>query len=193
MMMLIISGFVEGYDLGVATIGNLYIQDRYFVSLAPLGAALGALVAGPFVDRWGRRPVVFASDVLYVLGGAFITMFKLHYGLIYLGRFVVGLAIGVTSMVVPIYITEVVPNELRGRFVAWYTFMVVLGQFTANVVSLLMTDKLVMIYWVGGIFVAIQMAGLIFLVPESPRWLAKKSKEDEAEKILEKIYKPEYV
>ena len=97
------------------------------MSLAPLGAALGALVAGPFVDRWGRRPIVFAADILYILGGALITLYHLEYGLIYLGRFVVGLAIGVTSMVVPIYITEVVPNELRGRFVAWYTFMVVLG------------------------------------------------------------------
>ena len=65
--------------------------------------------------------------MLYVLGGGIITMYLLDYRLLYFGRFIIGLAIGVTSMNVPIYISEMVPNELRGRFVAWYTFTVVLG------------------------------------------------------------------
>jgi len=188
-----ISGFIEGYDLGVATINNLYIQDSLFIAIGPLGAAIGALISGIFADKWGRRPTVLLSNILYLLGGMFIVLYEFKYVLIYIGRFIVGLAIGVTSMNVPIYISEVVPNELRGRFVAWYTFSVVVGQFAANVASLILGRRIVWIYSIGEFFVIIQIIGILLVVPESPRWLAKNGQQAEAEKVLDQIYKPESV
>jgi MFS family permease len=127
LLVLMTSGFIEGYDLGMITFANLYLKDRYFLSLGSLGAAIGALISGPIVDRFGRRPIVLVADVMYLLGGSCMCFYKLEHGMLYFGRLLVGLAIGVTSMNVPIYISEIVPNEVRGRFVAWYTFLVVAG------------------------------------------------------------------
>ena len=96
-------------------------------------------------------------------------------------------------MNVPIYISEIVPNEVRGRFVAWYTFLVVAGQFTANVVALLLKDNIIVLTIIGEVLVVIQVFGVIWVIPESPRWLAKNGQEKEADKVMELIYKPEYV
>jgi len=127
LLVLMTSGFIEGYDLGMITFANIYLKDRYFLSLGSLGAAIGALISGPIVDKFGRRPIVLFADAMYLLGGGIMCIYHSGNGFLYLGRLFIGIAIGVTSMNVPIYISEIVPNEVRGRFVAWYTFLVVAG------------------------------------------------------------------
>lgn len=122
-----------------------------------------------------------------------MSFYQQAHGLLYFGRLCIGFAIGVTSMNVPIYISEIVPNEFRGRFVAWYTFIVVFGVMTANVISLLLRDQFFIIFWIAEIFVVGQIISVFFIIPESPRWLAKRGRQEEAEKVLELIYKPEYV
>ena len=195
LLFLMISGLIEGYDLGVTAFMNLKINDRYFLSLSSLGSAFGALFSGPIVDKWGRRSVVIMADLLYLMGGVVMTFYNYEHWVIYAGRFIVGLATGVTSMNVPIYISEVVPNEVRGRFVAWYAFLIVAGQLLANVMALILinVDFIIIIFWIGELFVLIQILGLVFVIPESPRWLAKNGQTSEANKVLDKVYKPEYV
>ena len=146
---LLLSGFIEGYDLGIVTFANLYVKDRFFLSLGSLGAAFGALLSGPIVDRWGRRPIVIFADIMYILGGIIMSFYRYEYTVLYIGRIFIGVAIGVTSMNVPIYISEIVPNEVRGRFVTWYTFLVVAGQLTANIVSLVLRNNFITIFWIG--------------------------------------------
>ena len=102
-----------------------------------------------------------------------MSFFRHHMGILYLGRISIGLAIGVTSLNVPIYISEIVPNEVRGRFVAWFTFLSVLGVLTANVVTLILKDQFFMIFWIGEVLVMAQIFAVWFKMPESPRWLAK--------------------
>ena len=150
---LMTSGFIEGYDLGIITFANVYFSDRFFLSLGSLGAAFGALMSGPIVDRFGRRPIVMFADIMYILGGICMSFYKYEFWVLYMGRIFIGIAIGVTSMNVPIYISEIVPNEVRGRFVAWYTLLVVAGQLTANVVSIILKDKFIVIFWIGQIIV----------------------------------------
>lgn len=91
-----------------------------------------------------------------------------------IGRIFAGLAIGITSMNAPLYISEVCPTEIRGRVIAIYTFSVVFGQFLANILALMLVE--IKFGWrllvsVSVIIALIQLVGTIFL-PESPRWLA---------------------
>jgi len=155
LFVLMSSGFVEGYDVGIISFANLYVQDRYFLSLGSLGAAFGALMSGPIVDKWGRRPILIFADFMYLLGGICMSFYHLEFGMLYVGRLCIGVAIGVTSMNVPIYISEIVPNEVRGRFVAWYTLLVIAGFLTANVVSLLLKDRFIILLWIGEICVIV--------------------------------------
>ncbi len=76
LLCLMTSGFIEGYDLGMITFANLYLKDRYFLSLGSLGAAIGALISGPIVDKFGRRPIVLVADVMYILGGAAMCFYQ---------------------------------------------------------------------------------------------------------------------
>ena len=79
------------------------------MSLALLGAFFGSLIAGPFSDAFGRKPIIIVSDVLFITG-SIIMYFAGTVYVLFIGRFIVGLAVGVASMVTPVYLSEVSPN-----------------------------------------------------------------------------------
>ena len=81
--------------------------------MAQLGAFFGALIAGPLSDKIGRKPTIIISDVLFTFG-ALAMAFSVSISSLMIGRVIVGLGIGIASMVVPIYISEICPKELRG-------------------------------------------------------------------------------
>ena len=70
------SGFVEGYDIGIITFANLYLHNSYFLSLGALGAGIGALISGPIVDKFGRRPIILFADILYIIGGILMSFYE---------------------------------------------------------------------------------------------------------------------
>ena len=155
------------------TFANLYYENQFFLSLGALGAALGALLSGPLVDRYGRKFIVMFADILFLSGSIVCSFYQYSVKVIFFGRLLVGLAIGVTSMNVPIYITEICPVSLRGKLVANYTFSVVFGLLIANVMALVLGEHFLGMVWFSGAMCFLQLLGVIFFLPESPRWLAK--------------------
>jgi MFS family permease len=191
---LTISGFITGYDIGVVSVVALYLFDdgikgisssdsktSLFISIGSLGAAFGAFISGNLMDKYGRKKIILISDVLYFLGGLMMVIAP-GMNILIFSRVLIGVATGITSLNVPIYISEVCPTEMRGRVVAIYTFLVVFGTFLANVIILFMPFKGYdwrILESVALVIVVAQFLGVYYL-PDSPRWLANNGKQDEA-------------
>ena len=122
-----IGGFLFGYDTGIVAGAQLYLDDTWpeisteeielVVSLATLGAFVGAIVAGPLSDKSGRKPVIIIADILFT-GGSVMMYFAPTIPVLMVARIIVGLGIGLASQIVPIYLSEVCPSEVRGAVVA---------------------------------------------------------------------------
>jgi len=131
-----ISGFLFGYDTGIIGGAQLYFHDtwsdistverEFIVSLALFGAFIGALVAGPASDWLGRKPIIITSSVLFSLGSLLMTLAPSRYALMF-GRIIVGLAVGVSSMIIPVYLSEVSPLQVRGSVVAVFVVAITTG------------------------------------------------------------------
>lgn len=162
------------------------------VSIALWGTVIGSIAIGKPGDIFGRKAMLFLSGILYLisaLGCAFATSWSI---LLY-ARFIGGLAIGMASVMAPMYIAEISPGRLRGRLVAVAQFNIVFGILVAFFSNMLiyriMGDDPRAWRWMFGVeaFPAALFCMLLFLVPESPRWLVKKSFVDRARDVLRKV------
>jgi len=162
------------------------------VSIALWGTVAGALLASIPGDRYGRRDSLRVMAIFYLisaLGCAFATSW---YPLLFF-RFIGGLAIGGSSVLGPLYITEIAPAHWRGRLVGFFQFNIVSGILLAYlsnyVVGLSMQGSEAEWRWKLGISAV--PAALFFLmlfgIPRSPRWLARKGRTSEARAVLEAI------
>ncbi|XP_078436691.1 inositol transporter 2 [Wolffia australiana] len=199
-----IGGLLFGYDTGVISGALLYIRDDFsavdrktwlqeiIVSAAVAGAIAGAAVGGYVSDRFGRRSAILAADVLF-LGGAVGMAAAPSPGIVVLGRVLVGLGVGMASMTSPLYISEASPAGIRGALVSLNGFLITGGQFLAYLINLAFTKAPGTWRWmlgIAGVPALVQFILLLFL-PESPRWLFRKGREEEAAAILRRLYKPD--
>ncbi|SDN11050.1 sugar porter family MFS transporter [Kriegella aquimaris] len=199
-----LGGLLFGYDTAVIAGAIGFLQIKFELSSAMIGWAassaiwgclFGAMFAGYASDRLGRKKVLLATAVLFSLsaiGSALpntLTQFVA-------ARFVGGLGVGAASMLSPLYISEIAPAKMRGMLVSLYQLAIVLGiNFVyfvnlkiANVGTEAWNIDMGWRYMLGSeIIPALLFFILLFLVPESPRWLTLKGKEEEAATILEKV------
>jgi MFS transporter, SP family, galactose:H+ symporter len=121
-----LGGLLFGYDTGVISGALLFIRQvmhlsptlqGVVVAIALAGAALGAAVAGQLSDRFGRRRLILTAGLLFI-AGAVIAAVAQDVIILLLGRFLVGLAIGVASMLTPLYLAEISPARDRGAIVS---------------------------------------------------------------------------
>ncbi|CAK9327607.1 unnamed protein product [Citrullus colocynthis] len=196
-----IGGFLFGYDTGVISGALLYIRDDFksvdkstvlqetIVSMAIAGAIIGAAIGGWMNDRYGRRTVILISDLLFLIG-AVVMASSPAPSLLIVGRVFVGLGIGMVSMTSPLYISEASPPKNRGALVSTIGILITGGQFLSYLINLAFTKAPGTWRWMLGItgFPALLQFILMFLLPESPRWLYCKGRSEEAERILKKIY-----
>ncbi|KAI8093263.1 general substrate transporter [Halteromyces radiatus] len=198
-----IGGFCFGYDTGV--ISGILQMDPFKMemngttSLSPLeqgtitglllaGCFVGSLLASPCSEAFSRKRSIFLSCIVFIIGAAVQTGTN-GYASMVVGRAIAGLGIGGLSMIVPLYISELAPKEIRGRLISFQQFTITVG--------------LMLAFWVGagtqmhfnnqaafriplGIQIVpalILLVGVLFL-PYSPRWLANKGRYDECLEVL---------
>ncbi len=198
-MVTAISGFLFGYDTAVIngvllllrrqfTLSNL--QTEVAASALLLGCLLGAAGASMVGDRYGRRKSLIFSAVLFAissLGAAAastITVFSI-------ARLLGGLAIGLASVLTPVYIAEISPSKNRGTLVSLNQLAIVIGILAAYLVNWQL-EKIGDASWrwmlaVAAIPSLAFFAGL-FGIPESPRWLIGKGRHEEGERILTRMF-----
>lgn len=210
-----LGGFLFGYDTAVisGTIAQVTeqfgldaLQQGWYVGCALIGSIIGVLFAGVLSDKFGRKSTMILSAILFstsAIGCAVSTDF--NQLVIY--RIIGGVGIGVVSIISPLYISEVAVAQYRGRLVSLYQLAVTIGFLGAYLVNyqLLgysMSNPDVSTGWWNLVFVsevwrgmlgmetlpAIMFFIIIFFIPESPRWLILKGKEEKATNILERIY-----
>ncbi|GFZ03282.1 inositol transporter 4 [Actinidia rufa] len=163
--------------------------------MAVAGAILGAAFGGWINDKFGRRKSIIASDCLFLIGGAIIMALAPAPWVIIIGRIFVGLGVGMASMTSPLYISEASPARIRGALVSTNGLLITGGQFLSYLINLAFTNAPGRWRWmlgIAGVPALVQLALMVFL-PESPRWLYRQNRVDEARDVLEKIYPPNEV
>ncbi|CAL5067062.1 unnamed protein product [Urochloa decumbens] len=199
-----IGGLLFGYDTGVISGALLYIRDDFrsvdrntwlqelIVSMAVAGAIIGAAVGGWTTDRFGRRASILTADSLFFAGAAVMASATGPAQLV-VGRALVGLGVGMASMTSPLYISEASPARIRGALVSTNGFLITGGQFLAYLINLAFTKAPGTWRWMLGVAAlpALLQFVLMLFLPESPRWLYRKGRAEEAEAILRRIYTAE--
>lgn len=192
-----VAGFLFGYDTAVISGADLPIQQHwntsplfhgfFIMSSALWGTVVGALLGGIPCDKYGRKTTLIGVGILYLLS-ALGTAFAPDPYTFSLMRFLGGLGVGASSIAVPAYISEIAPMRIRGRLVATYQFQIVFGILVAFFCNYLLAGSSTNDWRVMLGVVAIPAAiflGMIFKVPESPRWLLlRKHDETQARRIL---------
>ncbi|MBO0803395.1 MAG: sugar porter family MFS transporter [Nocardiopsaceae bacterium] len=153
------------------------------------GAAVGAITGGRLSDAWGRRKTIILLAVLFFIG-ALTCVVAPSFGVMVAGRIILGLAVGAASTVVPVFLAELAPFEIRGSLAGRNEMMIVAGQLAAFIVNAIIGD----IWGDGGgiwrIMLAVEALPAVALfigmlrMPESPRWLVKQGRYDDALSVL---------
>ena len=195
-----ISGLLFGYDTGVISSTLVSIGDDLGHTLSALDkglitscTSLGALVVSPITgvlcDKFGRRPIILVADILFVFGALCQATISSVSGMVF-GRTIVGLAVGSASFVVPLYIAELSPSAFRGKLVTLSVLFITFGQVVAYVIGYMLSMRGGGWRWMVGLGAtpAVVQFALMLLLPESPRWLVKAGRVQEARKILGKVY-----
>jgi SP family arabinose:H+ symporter-like MFS transporter len=181
-----LGGFLFGFDMAVVS-GVLPLvqrqfsltsfQEGWFVSSALVGCIIGVLFSSTLSDRFGRKKTLFLSALFFLLAALGCT-FLPDFSLIIIARILGGMAVGITSSVVPLYLSEIAPDNKRGRLVTFYQLAITIGIFSAYLSNSLLQKLSVENTWrlmfgVGMLPAVLFLLGLT-LIPESPRWLKER-------------------
>jgi sugar porter (SP) family MFS transporter len=190
-----ISGLLFGYDTAVINGALIYLKSYFHLTSVQTelvatvllwGCAVGAMLAGFTSDRYGRRPVLFGAGFLFwvsALGAAFPS----HLWQLLLARALGGLAIGSASLIAPLYIAEIAPAGLRGRLVTLNQLAIVvgiLGAFVSNYELAVFTSNNWRWMFGLGAVPAVALCLSLLWIPESPRWLLQRGRQQRARAVL---------
>jgi len=193
-----LGGLLFGYDTGVISGAILFItkdfalamrEQAFTISVVLIGCIVGSAVTGALADRIGRRLTLLLAGVVF-FAGAIVSAFAPNDAILLGGRFIVGIGIGFSSVVAPLYISEVAPASVRGALVSLYQFAITVGILAAYLVDYALAAH-GQWRWMLGLAVLPSLV-LIFgmlAMPESPRYLFKMLRGDRARDELARIYR----
>ncbi|MCF1714328.1 sugar porter family MFS transporter [Flavihumibacter sp. RY-1] len=192
-----LGGFLFGFETAVISGAEKTIQSLwnlssgwqgFTVASSLIGTVIGSLIAGMPAQRYGRKKVLLVIAFLYLLSAIGCSLTSI-WELFILFRFIGGLAVGASSVVGPMYISEIAPAEIRGRLAGSFQLNIVAGIFVAYLTNFLFVGMGEDSWrWMLGVMVVPSLLFAILLrsIPESPRWLWINGKPEEAKKIFER-------
>jgi sugar porter (SP) family MFS transporter len=192
-----LGGLLFGYDTGVISGAILFITkdfdlptrlQAFTISVVLVGCMAGSVITGSVADRIGRRSTLFAAGFIF-LAGALVSAFAPNEATLLTGRFIVGLGIGFSSVVAPLYISEVAPADIRGGLVSLYQFAITVGILAAYVIDYAFAAGGQWRWMLGlGLVPSLVLIGGMIAMPESPRYLFKVGSSERARSELQRIY-----
>ncbi|MCP9763735.1 sugar porter family MFS transporter [Lacihabitans soyangensis] len=194
-------GLLFGFDTGVINVAlpslreQLQLtpsQESMVVGAVLFGAMFGPFISGFLTDKLGRKKINIIASLVFVVGSILAAIAPDTNSLI-AGRLLLGLAIGIVAATVPLYLAELSPKDKRGRMVTFFQLAITLGILLSYVVGYIFGDAenaWRLMFWAGFVPAIILFVGML-LVPESPRWLLTKGRNEEALKVLTQLRKPD--
>src|SRR5215203_4098676 len=189
----VLGGLLFGYDTGIISGALLFIKkdfqlnaflEGFIVSSLLLGAVVGAGISGVLSDRLGRRTIILVAATIFAIGAVGAGLAP-NVGTLIFFRFLLGLGVGSASALVPSYISESAPTDVRGSLSSLFQLAITIGILVAYLVNAAFASAGEWRWPLGLAFVPalILLVGMYFL-PETPRWLVSKGREDEARRVL---------
>ena len=195
-----LGGFLFGFDTAVIsgvekvikeTFSLTVVEHGLIVSAALIGTIIGASLASKPIDRYGRRPFLLLVALIYFVAsiGSALSFNAIS---LFIFRLIGGLGVGASSVIAPMYISELSPAEIRGRMTSFFQINVIAGILSAYLSNYLLYDLIATESWRLMLGVqcipALLYFVLLFFVPESPRFLLMQNKVEQATSILQKIH-----
>ena len=192
-----LGGLLSGYDTGVISGALLFINETwmlpdtlqgFLVSSVLIGAVIGAATNGVLADIFGRKKIIMATAVIFILGSVMCAFAPNVYVLI-ISRIFVGFAVGIVNFVVPLYLSEISPKNLRGTLVSLYQWAITSGILFSYFINAAFAQAVYNWRWMlfAGVLPGLILFVGMYLMSDTPRWLVSKNREDEAKVIFQKI------
>jgi MFS transporter, SP family, galactose:H+ symporter len=198
-------GLLFGFDTGVISGALPFLKQswnlpsgevEWITTAALVGAVFGAAFSGRVTDIYGRKKIILLTSVIFAIG-SILTGAATSPIILAWGRVVLGIAIGISSFTVPLYIAEISPTKIRGAVVSSFQLMITIGIVASYFSDLAFADEANPYSWrwmfYVGVFPALILFVGMFFLPETPRFLIGIGKEAEGRKVLEKLEEPAFV
>ncbi len=189
-------GLLFGFDSGIISGAIFIIKDRFALGFSEIqlvvdtmlfGALTGALVSGKLADYYGRRSIILLVAYIFIIG-SLCSALSLNTSWLLIGRFIIGVAIGISSLIAPLYLAEIVPPNRRGMLLLCNSIAISVGIALAYLVNFFLNSEGAWRAMLAiSIFPAILLGFGILILPESPRWMALQGWLQEARSCLIKL------